>query len=273
MITLKNVDFLKEQLAAEEAGSSYAVVTIVDTEGSTSRNSGKMLVFPDSSIIGTIGGGFVEKLAIQDAVDCIAAGRNLFKSYDMSAMAVESGIICDGVFHVLIEAFIGKPMLVMVGGGHVGGALMRQAKLLNWEVMLIDARPDDLIADKIALADRYVHVEDFAADIPQLNIASGSFYVIATWGHHFDGEALHGVLQQDAAYIGMIGNRQKINYIFRTLRERGVSEERLDFVSTPIGLDIGGETPEEIALAIMAEITMVKYGKSGNTMKAVRGIK
>ena len=270
---MKNIDFLKEQLAAEEAGSSYAMVTIVDTDGSTARNSGKMLVFPDASIVGTIGGGYVEKLAIEDAVECIASGANLFKTYDMSTMAVESGIICDGVFHILIEAFAGKPMLVMVGGGHVGGALMRQAKLLNWEVMLIDARPDELIADKIALADRYAHVEDFAKDIPQLNIAPGSFYVIATWGHHFDGEALHGVLQQDASYIGMIGNRQKINYIFKTLAERGVSQERLDFVSTPIGLDIGGETPEEIALAIMAEITMVKYGKTGNTMKEVRGVK
>lgn len=270
---MKNIDFLKEQLAAEEAGSCYAVVTIVDTDGSTARNQGKMMVFPDGSIVGTIGGGYVEKLAIEDAVKCIDTGKNLFKTYDMSTMAVESGIICDGVFHVLIEPFAGKPMLVMVGGGHVGGALMRQAKLLNWEVMLIDARPDELIADKIALADRYVHVEDFAADIPKLNITSGSYYVIATWGHHFDGEALHGVLQHDAAYIGMIGNRQKINYIFKTLSERGVSEEQLDFVSTPIGLDIGGETPEEIALAIMAEITMVKYGKTGNTMKEVRGVK
>ena len=271
MFELNNIDFLKKQLAVAESGSSYAIVTIVDTDGSTSRNSGKMLVYADGSIEGTIGGGYVEKLAIEDAVNCIQNDCNMFKTYDMSTMAVESGIICDGVFHVLIEAFAGKPMVVMVGGGHVGGALIKQAKLLGYGVMLVDSRPDEMIADKIALVDQYVHVEDFAKDIPEIQIPQGSFFVIATWGHHFDGEALYGVLQHKAAYVGMIGNRQKINYIFKTLAEKGVRSEDLAKVHTPIGLDIGGETPEEIALGIMAEILMVKYGKSGQTMKEVRG--
>ncbi|MGI5825319.1 MAG: XdhC family protein [Bacillota bacterium] len=269
---MNQIDFLKEQLKAAEAGKSYAVVTIVDTEGSTSRNSGKMLVFTDKSIVGTIGGGYVEKLAIEDAAECIQKGKNLLKTYDMSTMAVASGIICDGVFQVMIEVFGGKPMLVMVGGGHVGGALIKQAKLVGFDVMLIDSRPDEKIADKIALADRYVHVKDFASDIPQIYVPQGSYYVIATWGHHFDGEALYGVLQQDAAYIGMIGNRQKINYLFEELKKRGVSDEQLNRVFTPIGLDIGGETPEEIAVAIMAEILMVKYHKTGENMKKVRGV-
>lgn len=270
---MNNIDFFQEQLKAAKSGRSFAVVTIVSTDGSTSRNNGKMLVFPDKTIIGTIGGGYVEKLAIEDSVDCIMKGENSFKTYDMSTMAVTSGIICDGVFHVLIEVFGDNPILVMVGGGHVGGALIKQAKLVGFEVMLIDSRPYDDIADKVALVDRYVHVEDFAKDIPNLDIPKNSFYVIATWGHHFDGEALYGVLKQDAAYIGMIGNRQKINYLFGELKKRGVSDSDLDRVFTPIGLDIGGETPEEIAVAIMAEILMVKYGKTGENMKKIRGIK
>ena len=266
------IDFLKEELKIAEAGGSYAVVTITDTFGSTARNNGKMLVLPDKKIIGTIGGGYVEKLAVDDAVQCIKSGKGTFKTYDMSGMALESGIICDGVFKVLIEVFNSKPLLVMVGGGHVGGALLKQAKLVGFGVMLIDSRNDEKIADKIALADTYVHVEDFAEDIPKLTIPDGSFYVIATWGHHFDGQALYGVLQQNAAYIGMIGNRQKINYLFGELKKQGVSQSELDKVYTPIGLDIGGETPEEIAVAIMAEILMVKYGKTGEVMKKVRGI-
>lgn len=268
---MNNTEFIRKQLEAAESGIGYALVTIVDTEGSTSRNSGKMLVYSDGDIEGTIGGGYVEKLVIEDAVNCINMHENLFKTYDMSAMAVESGIICDGVFHILIEVFAEEPIVVMVGGGHVGGAFIRQAKLLGYSVMLIDSRPDDMIADKIALADNYVHVEDFAEDIPKINIPKGSFFVIATWGHHFDGEALYGVLQHDASYIGMIGNRQKISYIFETLKKRGVSSAELAKVRTPIGLDIGGETPEEIALGIMAEILTVKYGKTGKTMKEIRG--
>ena len=81
---MNNIEFLKKELAAAESGMDYATVTIIDTDGSTSRNSGKMLVYGDGSIVGTIGGGFVEKLAIEDAVSCIDSGRNLCKSYDMS---------------------------------------------------------------------------------------------------------------------------------------------------------------------------------------------
>ncbi len=260
---MNQTEFLREELAAAESGNPYAVATIVETSGSTSRDRGKMLVYPDGHIVGTIGGGYVEKLVIEDARRCMETGKNLFKTYDMCTMTKEKGIICDGVFRVLIEPFGGEPMLVMVGGGHVGGALIRQAKLVGFPVMLIDSRPEEDIAEKIALADAYVHVDNFAEEIPKLKIPGDSFYVIATWGHHFDGEALYGVLRQRAAYVGMIGNHQKIRYLFQTLEKRGVSPEQLATVHTPIGLDIGGETPEEIAVAIMAEILMVKYGRSG----------
>lgn len=264
--TMNQTEFLREELAAAESGKPYAVATIVETSGSTSRERGKMLVYPDGQIVGTIGGGYVEKLVIEDARRCMETGEKLFKTYDMCTMAKEKGIICDGLFRVLIEPFGGNPMLVMVGGGHVGGALIRQAKLVGFPVMLIDSRPDADIEEKIALADTYIHVEDFAAEIPKLEIPRDSFYVIATWGHHFDGEALYGVLRHPSAYVGMIGNRQKIRFLFGKLRERGVTEEELARVHTPIGLDLGGETPEEIAVAIMAEILMVKYGRSGRSM-------
>ena len=257
------IDIVKEQAVAYDAGKSYAVVTIVHSDGSTPRSSGKMIVYAD----GTIGGGAVELIAIKDAIKCIENGTNAYKEYDLTSPSSNTGMTCGGDMSVLIEAFIAKPLLVMIGAGHVGAAVMHIAEFIGYDTLLIDDRADELIADKIAAAGRFVRVKDFEAEIKAMDISDGAYYVIATHGHAHDGAALAGVLDKNAAYIGMIGSSKKIAALFAKLTAQGASEEQLSTVYTPIGLDIGGETPEEIAVSIMAQIQQVRYGASGGHLK------
>lgn len=255
--------FIQEQLKAHDARRSHAVVTIIEADGSTPRSSGKMLVYEDGSSVGTVGGGAVELLAKRDAQECIRKRTNAVKHYNLESEASNTGMTCGGNMSVLIESYSAKPLLVMCGAGHVGGSLIKVARLTGFEVLLIDSRPTELIQDKIDLADHFLPVKHFGQGILEADIAPGAYYVIATFGHSFDGEALEAALQKQGAYVGMIGSRVKVAALFKGLREKGVSDEQLRQVYTPIGLDIGGETPEEISISIMSEILAVKNGRSG----------
>ena len=114
-------------------------------------------------------------------------------------------------------------------------------------------------------------MKDFEKDITEMDIPAGAFIVIATHGHINDRASLYAALAKKAAYIGMIGSRKKIAGLFEYMRNRGVTDEQLDTVFTPIGLDIGGETPEEIAVAIMAEVQSSRYhGRSCRHLRELR---
>lgn len=255
-------DIIREQARAIEAKRAHAVVTITHSDGSTPRSSGKMLVFPDGSICGSIGGGAVEQMAIRDAVDCIRRDHGGIRSYELTRDG-NTNMTCGGNMKVLVEVFNPRPLLVMCGAGHVGGAVLRCARFLGYETMLLDDRAAELIADKIALADSFRHVSDFKKDIPSLHIPSGAYFVIATPGHAKDMEALLGAMTQEPAYLGMIGSRSKVGAIFALLREKGIGEDVLRSIYAPIGLDLGGETPEEIAFSILAQIQTVKNDRDG----------
>lgn len=262
---MTQTELLVEQLKAAKAQRDCATVTIVTAEGSTPRSSGKMLVFPDGQSLGTIGGGQVEKLAREDAIAALQAGCNAYKQYQLRSDGI--GMTCGGSVSVLIEVFAAQPRLVMCGAGHVGGALIRMAQLCGFSVTLLDTRPDEYIQDKIDMADRYVHAESFGEGMRELDIAPGAYFVIATFGHAGDGEALQAALRKEPAYVGMVGSKNKVGALFDTLRAHGVTEEALRSVYTPVGLDIGSHTPEEISLAVMAEIMMAKNGGTGKHLR------
>ena len=162
---------------------------------------------------------------------------------------------------MLIEVVGKRPTLVMCGAGHVGVALMPVAKSVGFEVILVDSRPQEMIAKAISLADKFYPVNDHEEDIKNLPIAPGAYYVVAGPNHATDGAQMAGVLTKQGAYVGMIGGAPKINGIFKRLLEKGYTQEQLDQVYTPVGLDVSDERPEEIAISIMAEILMVKNGK------------
>ncbi|MCL2150495.1 MAG: XdhC/CoxI family protein [Dehalococcoidia bacterium] len=262
------MDILQAQLKAQQDKKTYALVTIVKTEGVTPRGVGsKMIVFADGSSAGTIGGGVLEKQVIRDAIQCIRDRGKTLKVYENRAD--ESDSPCGGIITAYIEAEQVAPKLVVCGAGHVGGCLIKLGTMLGYHITAIDTRDPETIADNIKQADSFVQVEDFYQGIKALDIVPGAFYLVSTYGHAQDGEALAAVLEKEAAYVGMLGSLIKITALFGKLREKGYSEEQIAAVNAPVGLQIGGETPPEIALAIMAEMQMIRYGGTGRQGKEV----
>ncbi len=260
------IDIAREQLRAFEEGKPFATVTIVDTRGTTSRSYSKMLVFADGTTLGTVGGSHKERAAAADAVECIRTGKPALRTY-ADAHDRPEGKACGGEFTMFIEPSPRRPRLVVAGGGHVGGAVLRLGRFLGYETWLIDDRDREFLADKLPLASRFIPIRDYEADLRALDVPPDSFVVLCSYSHATDAAALAAMLDKETAYLGMLGSRKKIGRIFAQLEARGISQERLERVRTPIGLDLGGETPEEVALAVLAQIQAVRYGRPGGTIK------
>ena len=260
---MKLYELIQEQADKLKAGQDFAVVTIVESK-KLARTNGKMIVCPDGSISGTVGGGMWEMSAIQDALECLKTGKNAVKTYSFAKEFEEAGFRHDGEMTAFIEVCRNDSLrLVVVGGGHVGNAVIHAAKTVGFHVTLVDTRGEGEIGDSIRSADQFLQVPDFGA-VADLALPEGAYYVVSTYGHMVDGAALGGVLKRgDAAYVGMLGGRTKIRAIFQKLREAGIAEEALSAVHSPIGLDLGGETPEEIAIAVVGEILAVKNNRTG----------
>ena len=265
---MKLCDLLLEQSQSLKAGREFAVVTIVEAVN-LARTSGKMVVYADGTISGTVGGGMWEQAAIHSAKEALKTGKNMVKTYNFNSELAQAGFSCSGEMTVFIEVCRNDALkLVVVGGGHVGNAVIRTAQAVGFHTTLVDTRGEDVIGDSIRMADRFIHVDSFE-DVENIDLPAGASYVVSTYGHMVDGAALGGVLRRgDAAYVGMLGSRQKIQAIFGKLSDAGIDKEILNTVHTPIGLDLGGETPAEIALAVVAEILAVKNGRTGGFLKA-----
>lgn len=260
---MKLCDLLQEQADSLRSRRDFAVVTIVESE-ELARTSGKMIVYADGAISGTVGGGMWEKAAIHDALEALKTGRNAVKYYDFESEMAKAGFQCSGRMTAFIEVCRDTSLqLVVVGGGHVGNAVLHAAKTVGFGTTLVDTRGEAEIGDSIRAADRFIRVESFG-DVARVQLPAGAYYVVSTYGHMVDGAALGGVLARgDAGYIGMLGGYKKIKAIFAKLEEAGFRREDIQRVHSPIGLDLGGETPEELAIAIVGEIMAVKNGRKG----------
>ena len=260
---MKLCDLLQEQADSLRAGKEFAVVTIVEAD-QLARTSGKMIVYADGSISGTVGGGMWEQVARADALEAIKNGKNMVKTYTFAEEFQKAGFRHDGRMEAFIEVFRDESLqLVVVGGGHVGNAVIRAARMVGFTVTLVDTRGEDIIGDSIRLADRFISLGSFE-DVTKVQLPRDPYYVISTYGHMVDGAALGAVLsREDAKYIGMLGGRKKITAIYEKLEAAGFDRAQLEKVHSPIGLDLGGETPEELSIGIVAEIMAVKNGRSG----------
>ena len=260
---MKLCDLLQEQADSLRAGKDYAVVTIVEAEN-LARTSGKMIVYADGSISGTVGGGMWEQVAREDALKALENGKHMVKTYTFAEEFAKAGFRHDGCMTAFIEVCRDESLqLVVVGGGHVGNAVIRAAKMVGFTVTLVDTRGEDTIGDSIRMADRFISVNSFE-DVEQVKLPQDPYYVVSTYGHMVDGAALGAVLRRgDAKYVGMLGGRKKIKAIYEKLEAAGIDRALLEEVHSPIGLDLGGETPEELSIGIVAEIMAVKNGRSG----------
>ena len=247
-------ELLEAQRQAQLDGRNYAVLTLADTRGTTSRTQGKMLVFSDGSTLGTIGGGPGEYAAVQDALARMGTEQTVLQRYSQ----------CYGELTVLLEVFAPAPLLVLCGGGNVSRCLMQHARLAGFRLWLLDPRPADTIAEAVALADRFIPVQTYEQGLAETEIPDGAYYVSASFSHETDFSAVAGILRKNFAYAGMLGSRKKVQMLFEKLRKQGFTDQQLAALHTPIGLDLGGQTPEELSVGILAQILLVKNGRSAS---------
>jgi xanthine dehydrogenase accessory factor len=254
----------------EKDHTPAALCTVVRTSGSTPRHStSKMLVRADGSILGTVGGGELENRVRQEALACMQDGQPRLLEYQMTDPARGDVGVCGGQVEVFVEPILPAPLLVVIGGGHVGKAVAHLAKWTGFRVAVSDDRPEFCTPESSPDADAFYPVA--MADLPlKLDITPQTCLVLTTRGSNVDSAGLAPLLASKAGYIGVIGSRKRWATTVKALREQGVPEEHIARVHAPIGLGLGAETPEEIAVSILAEIIMVRNGGSGKPMQEKR---
>jgi xanthine dehydrogenase accessory factor len=240
-------------------GENAVLATIVSTRGSGPRKEGaKMLVQADGRIVGTIGGGALEHQVSQAALQLMEGKEVQLAHFELTNEdASKEGMMCGGSVDVFIEPIQSLPVLFIFGGGHISLFLARIAKMVDFRIVVIDDRPEFANAERFPEADETI-AGDIASVTPRLAINGSSYIVIVTRGHQNDAQALEWAARTEAAYVGMIGSKKKIKTIFSHLLTKGVTQAQLDRVHSPIGLSIGAETPEEIAVSIIAELIQVR---------------
>ena len=255
------LEFFEEVARRLRAGRRLALATVVGRQGSAPRDQGaRMIVEADGATAFTVGGGAFEALVIADARAAIREGRGFEKDYRFAEEGERAtGMVCGGSVRVRVEVVLPPEPLFVFGAGHVGRALARLAVPLGFRVTVVDDREREL--EDVSLppeAARILAGPEFASGLPA--IPAGAYVAIVTRCHRTDLRAVRQALGREAAYVGLIGSRRKVATVAARAAEAGVPAEALAALRAPIGLPIGAETPEEIAVSIAAEMIAVRRG-------------
>ena len=236
-----------------------ALVTVTEARGSTPRNAGaKMLVLADGTIYGTIGGAAVEALVIKEAQASIQSGEFRKVTHSLNdAEKHDTGMVCGGTMEFFIEPVNQVSHLYILGGGHCGYPLARIARQVGFQYTLVEDRPEFATEERFPDAEQILigEMEQIARDLKTMDT---DFIAIVTRNHELDYLSLKNILKKPAKYIGLIGSKAKRKKVFERLRDDGFSEADIGRIHTPIGIEIKAETPEEIAISILAQIILVK---------------
>lgn len=247
-------DFAAQAVAAYAGGSPMAIVNVTAAPSKSNVVVGaKMLVRENGDTQGSLGDEILEAMTVEKARDLMAMGKNDY-------LYLDSGIEC------YIEAYTTPPTLVLIGGGHVSKAIAPIAKSVGFRIFVFDDREQFSNADRFPEAD-ITMVGDYRDGFDKLPVNANSFVVVASRGHQFDDAAVSGALRTPASYVGLLGSKRKTILIYEELIRNGFDPDQLRRINAPIGLDIGGRTPEEIALSVMSEIVAFRLGGNGGSMK------
>jgi xanthine dehydrogenase accessory factor len=255
--------FYEEVARWLRAGRPLAIATILDHQGSAPRRRGaRMIVGADGTIAFSIGGGAFEALVIDDARTALASGRGFEKEYRFTESGEgATGMVCGGSVRVLVEIVAPPVPMIVFGAGHVGRELAFQGARLGFAVTVVDDRRAELDPARLPQGATLVLAEaEFAAGLPP--VPEGAFVAIVTRCHRTDLAALCHAAGKGAAYLGLIGSRRKVATVRARAEEAGTPPGTLEELRAPIGLPIGAETPEEIAISIAAEMIAVRRGSA-----------
>jgi xanthine dehydrogenase accessory factor len=245
---------LDDLAQASVGGPPLAIATLFSRRGRDLVFAGRIFVSAGAEWTGTLGDADLNTRVAARAADQLRHGSARLISLDEH-------------HDVLVEPVTGRPRLIVAGGGHVALAIARQAMLLDFDVTILE--------DRIEFADpkRFDGATVVAGDMPMslgvLDYGWNSYVIIATRGHKLDADCVLAAAKTDVGYIGLLGSRRKTVLIEEMLREEGIDADRLKVIHAPVGLDLGGRTPAEIALSVMAEITQLRYAASGTSLSSI----
>ena len=253
------MDIYEQIVELRRQGRRGAVATIVNVRGSIpSFKTAKMLVRDDGSIVGTIGGGCVEADVWQAAREVMESEKPRTLKFDLNQdPKFDTGLVCGGTLEVFVEPVLPPALLYIFGAGHVALNVCKAAANAGFDVIVTDDRSSYATKERFPAATE-VQALDFEEATKKFDPNEGSYIVIVTRGHRDDMRLLRWAVQTRAQYIGMIGSKRKVIAIFKALKEEGIPEHLFDRVHAPIGLDIGAVTPEEIGVAIAAELIAIR---------------
>src|SRR5437588_134853 len=256
---MSQMDVYSEIVKLREAGRRGALATIINVRGSIpSFETAKMLVRDDGSIVGTIGGGCVEADVWQAAKEVMQSEKPRTMSFDLNQNPKDdTGLVCGGTLEIFIEPVLPVPQLFLFGAGHVAQNIYRAARLAGFDVTVIDDREAYANSERFPDA-RQIVAEDYESAVKGLATTDSSFIVIVTRGHKDDMRILRWAVNAPHQYLGMIGSERKFISVQKELEAEGIAQEKLERVYSPVGLDIGAITPEEIGIAVVAEMIAVR---------------
>ena len=249
------MDIYEEIVKLRQEGRRGAVATIVNVRGSIpSFKTAKMLVRDDGSIFGTIGGGCVEADVWQAARAVMESEKPRTLTFNLNQdPKYDIGLVCGGTLEIFIEPILPPALLYIFGAGHVAVNLYKVAKDAGFEVTVVDDRQAYANRDRFPEAHEVI-ADDFEKVMASLSVTESDYMVVVTRGHHDDMRVLRWAVQTRARYVGMIGSKRKTIAIYKELVKEGIPAHLFERVHAPVGLDIGAVTPEEIAVAITAEL-------------------
>jgi xanthine dehydrogenase accessory factor len=240
-----------EIVQAFEGGDAIAIATVVNAVAL--RPDARMVVHEDGSIVGTLGTPAVDALALATANAVMPMGK------------AEHLVTAEGD-EVFVTGFTSPATLALVGGGHVNLQVAKIAQMLGFRVFVTDDRSEFANRERFPMAEQ-TSVAPYNKGLDSFHITKNTAIVIGSRGHHFDDLATELAVRTPASYVGLLGSKRKTIMIYEALLKRGITPERLKQVHSPVGLDLGGRNPEEIAVSVMAEIIAFRNNRPGGSMK------
>jgi xanthine dehydrogenase accessory factor len=253
------MDIYDEIVRLRKLGQKCALATIVQVRGSIpSYESAKLLVREDGSMLGTVGGGCVEAEVWNAAREVIETEKPRHLTFSLGQdAAYDNGLICGGQLNIFVEPVVPQPRAVIFGGGHVSKSISKIANLAGFSTIIVDDREAFANRERFPEAEE-TYAEEYEAVFPKLPVTSSSYLIIVTRGHRDDMCVLRWAVTTPARYIAMIGSKRKTISVVHELEKEGIPRKEFEKVFAPMGLEIGAETPEEIAISVVAEMIAVR---------------
>ena len=255
----QGMDLYDEIIRLRRLGQKCAVATIVQVRGSIpSYESAKLLVREDGSMAGTIGGGCVEAEVWNAAREVIETEKPKHLNFSLGQdAAYDNGLICGGQLDVFVEPILPQPSAIVFGAGHISKSLCKIAGLAGFRTTVVDDREAFANAERFPDADE-IHSGEYEAIFPILPVNETTYIVIVTRGHRDDMRVLQWAIGTNAKYVSMIGSKRKVISVIKELEKQGIPRSAFERIFAPMGLDIGAISPEEIAVAVVAEMIAVR---------------